>query len=88
MKYWKTFTLSSLVYLICFFLDYIVELFSINETSVKTTIFGLKIVTKMTMHSLNTTFSLTWYTLLTYVIFVLLCELAVFIFYLLSAVFF
>lgn len=81
MKYWKTFTLSSLVYLICFFLDYIVELFSINETSVKTTIFGLKIVTKMAMHSLNTTFSLTWYTLLTYVIFVLLCELAVFIFY-------
>lgn len=80
MKYWKTFTLSSLVYLICFFLNYIVELFSINETSVKTTIFGLKIVTKMTMHSLNTTFSLTWYTLLTYVIFVLLCELAVFIF--------
>lgn len=81
MKYYKVFTISSFIYLICFLLDYIIVLFSINETSVRTTIFGLKIVTKMTPQYLNTTFSLTWYTLLTYIIFVFLCELFVFVFY-------
>lgn len=72
MKVTKYFGIGSIVFIILFLLDYIIELFQIYETSVKTTLLGLKITTKMTETSLNTNFSLTWRALITYMVFIVL----------------
>ena len=72
MNYYKAFNLGSSIYLVVFMIDYIIELFSINSSGIKTTALGLKIIITMSEHSLNTTFSLTWEVLISYLIFILL----------------
>ena len=71
MNYYKAFDAGSSIYLVAFMIDYVAELFSINSFGIKTTVLGLKIVTNMNEHSLNTTFSLTWEVLISYLIFIL-----------------
>ena len=71
MNYYKAFNAGSSIYLVVFMIDYIIELFSINSSVIKTTALGLKIITTMNEHSLNTTFSLTWGVLISYLIFIL-----------------
>ena len=71
MNYYKAFDAGSSIYLVAFIIDYIIELFSINSSGIKITALGLKIITNMNEHSLNTTFSLTWRVLISYLIFIL-----------------
>lgn len=71
MNYYKAFNAGSSIYLVVFMIDYIIELFSINSSGIKTTALGLKIITTMNGHSLNTTFSLTWGILISYLVFIL-----------------
>ena len=71
MNYYKAFNVGSSIYLVVFMIDYIIELFSINSSGIKTTALGLKIITTMNEHSLNTNFSLTWEVLISYLIFIL-----------------
>ena len=70
MNYYKAFNAGSSIYLVAFMIDYVAELFSINSSGIKTTALGLKIVTNMNEHSLNTTFSLTWRVLILYLVFI------------------
>ena len=76
MNYYKAFDAGSSIYLVAFMIDYIIELFSINSSGIKTTALGLKIITTMNEHSLNTTFSLTWGILISYLVFILFFMLA------------
>lgn len=71
MNYYKVFDAGSSIYLAAFMIDYIIELFSINSSGIKTTALGLKIITNMNEHSLNTTFSLTLGILISYFVFIL-----------------
>ena len=80
MNYYKAFNAGSSIYLVVFMIDYIIELFSINSSGIKTTALGLKIVTTMNEHSLNTTFSLTWEVLISYLIFILFFMFAFYFF--------
>ena len=80
MNYYKAFNAGSSIYLVAFMIDYIIELFSINSSGIKTTALGLKIVTTMNEHSLNTTFSLTWEVLISYLIFILFFMFAFYFF--------
>ena len=70
MNYYKAFDAGSSIYLVAFMIDYVAELFSINSSGIKTTALGLKIVTNMNEHSLNSTFSLTWRVLILYLVFI------------------
>lgn len=68
-KLFKVFSLATVIYIVIFLIDYVYELFQINESGTHITILGLKIVTKITPEELYTTFSLTWQVLITYIIF-------------------
>jgi len=59
MKITKLIGVGTVLWAIIFLVDYIYELFQINETSVVTTMTGLKITTVMTKEELNTHFALT-----------------------------
>ncbi|MEG0408584.1 MAG: hypothetical protein RR623_06885 [Bacilli bacterium] len=61
---------GSAAWVFIFLFDYIYSIFQINETSVITTITGLRISTIMTSSELNTTFTLTLNALLFYLIFI------------------
>ncbi|WP_297815534.1 hypothetical protein [uncultured Lactobacillus sp.] len=52
-----------------------------NGTSVKTSLLGLRISNVASAHSLNTTFTLTSRMLFTYLAFIAVCELVMFIVY-------
>ncbi|BDR59768.1 hypothetical protein KIM322_00290 [Lactobacillus xylocopicola] len=68
----KAFKVGSSLYLLLFLLDYLIELFSISSSTVKTALLGLKITMKMSPATLDTVFSLTWQVLLTYLIFMII----------------
>lgn len=53
-------------------IDYIIKMFNINSYGIKITALGLKIITNIYEHSLNTNFSLTWRVLILYLFFILL----------------
>ncbi len=72
VKIFKKISFATVIYFIVFLIDYVFELFQINESGTYLTILGLKIVTKMTPEELYTTFSLTWWVLITYIIFTVL----------------
>ncbi|MDN6900192.1 hypothetical protein EVC35_04125 [Oenococcus sicerae] len=70
MIYMKQFSLASTCWAIIFLIDYLVELFQINQTGTITTLTGLNITTHITPHELNTVFSLTLQSLFLYIVFV------------------
>ncbi len=72
MRYMKQISIASICWLIVFVLDFVIELFQVTTSGTKETIFGLKIITKMTTHELNTVFSLTFKALIFYLIFILI----------------
>lgn len=76
MRLSKSFGIGTCIYLLLFLVDYVIELFQITQSGQKITLFGLKISTIMTNHSLNTNFTLTFKTLIMYLIFMLLWMLA------------
>ncbi|ANU10842.1 hypothetical protein A1A1_01493 [Planococcus antarcticus DSM 14505] len=71
MKITKYIGIGTVVWAIIFLIDYIYELFKITETSVVTTLAGLRITTVMTKEELNTYFSLTWQALIMYLVFLI-----------------
>ncbi|WP_026830231.1 hypothetical protein [Exiguobacterium antarcticum] len=75
MKITKLIGVGTVIWAVIFLIDYIYELFQINETSVVTTMTGLKISTVMTKEELNTHFSLTLQALLMYLAFIVLFTL-------------
>lgn len=75
MKITKLIGVGTVLWAIIFLVDYIYELFQINETSVVTTVTGLKITTVMTKEELNTHFALTLQALILYVVFIILFTL-------------
>ncbi|HCN57735.1 MULTISPECIES: hypothetical protein [unclassified Exiguobacterium] len=75
MKLTKLIGVGTVIWAVIFLIDYIYELFQINETSVVTTMTGLKISTVMTKEELNTHFSLTLQALLMYLAFIVLFTL-------------
>lgn len=72
MRYMKQISLASTCWLIIFILDFVIELFQVTKSGTKETVLGLKIITRMTPHELNTVFSLTFKTLISYLIFILI----------------
>lgn len=68
-KLFKKISLATVIYVVVFLIDYVIELFRITDSGTHVTIMGLRIVTEMTPEELFTTFSLTWQVLLTYIIF-------------------
>lgn len=68
----KNFGIGSLTYIVVFLADYIYELFQINTNSTIVTMLGLKIKTVMTKAQIDSTFTLTWKILITYVIFMII----------------
>jgi hypothetical protein len=68
-KLFKKISLATVIYVVVFLIDYVIELFRITESGNHVTILGLRIVTEMTPEELFTTFSLTWQVLITYIIF-------------------
>ncbi|MED1900001.1 MULTISPECIES: hypothetical protein [Bacillus] len=72
MKITKYIGIGSMIWAIVFFIDYIYELFQINESGSVTTLTGLRITTEMTKEELNTQFALTWQALLMYIIFLII----------------
>ena len=75
MKLTKLIGVGTVIWAVIFLIDYIYELFQINETSVVTTMTGLKISTVMTKEELNTHFSLTLQALIMYLVFIVLFTL-------------
>ncbi len=75
MKITKLISVGTVLWAIIFLVDYIYELFQINETSVVTTMTGLKITTVMTKEELNTHFALTLQALVLYLVFIVLFTL-------------
>ncbi|WP_290773721.1 MULTISPECIES: hypothetical protein [unclassified Exiguobacterium] len=75
MKITKLIGVGTVLWTIIFLVDYIYELFQINETSVVTTMTGLKITTVMTKEELNTHFALTLQALVLYLVFIVLFTL-------------
>jgi len=75
MKITKLIGVGTVLWAIIFLVDYIYELFQINETSVVTTMTGLKITTVMTKEELNTHFALTLQALVLYLVFIVLFTL-------------
>ena len=71
MKIKKYIGIGTVIWSIVFLIDYIYELFKITETSVVTTLAGLRITTVMTKEELNTHFSLTWQALVMYLVFLI-----------------
>ena len=71
MKITKYIGIGTVIWSIVFLIDYIYELFKITETSVVTTLAGLRITTVMTKEELNTHFSLTWQALVMYLVFLI-----------------
>ncbi|MEI5907981.1 hypothetical protein WAK64_13040 [Bacillus spongiae] len=71
MKIKKYIGIGTVIWSIIFLIDYIYELFKINKTSDVTTLTGLRITTVMTKEELNTQFSLTWQSLIMYLVFVI-----------------
>lgn len=72
MKYMKQISIASACWLIVFILDSVIELFQVTTSGTKETMFGLKIINKMTTHELNTVFSLTFKSLIFYLTFILI----------------
>lgn len=68
-KLFKKISLATVIYVVFFLIDYVIELFRITDSGTHVTIMGLRIVTEMTPEELFTTFSLTWQVLITYIIF-------------------
>lgn len=68
-RLFKKISLATVIYVVVFLIDYVIELFRITESGTHVTIMGLRIVTEMTPEELFTTFSLTWQVLITYIIF-------------------
>lgn len=66
----KSLSIGTGIYLAIFLLDYIIELFQITQSGSKITLLGLKIETLMTKQSLNTNFSLTYRSVLSYILFI------------------
>jgi len=75
MKITQLIGVGTVLWAIIFLVDYIYELFQINETSVVTTMTGLKITTVMTKEELNTHFALTLQALVLYLVFIVLFTL-------------
>ncbi|HAB33327.1 MAG TPA: hypothetical protein DCE40_04340 [Exiguobacterium sp.] len=75
MKITKLIGVGTVLWAIIFLVDYIYELFQIKETSVVTTMTGLKITTVMTKEELNTHFALTLQALVLYLVFIVLFTL-------------
>lgn len=68
-KLFKKISIATVIYVVVFLIDYVIELFRITESGTYVTVLGLRIVTEMTSEELFTTFSLTWQVLITYIIF-------------------
>lgn len=72
MKITKYIGIGTVIWSIVFLINYIYELFKITETSIVTTLTGLRISTVMTKEELNTDFSLTWKALIMYLLFLII----------------
>lgn len=68
----KQIGLASIVWIIAFVADYVIELFHIDQTSTIITALGLRIETTMTEHELNTNFAITSRAVVIYLIFICL----------------
>jgi len=79
MKFSKQIVFATVSYLVLLLLDFVVTLYSINESGLYTSVFGLKIDMVMTEAELMTTFSLSITMLLYYILWVafivLLCTI-------------
>ena len=71
MKITKYIGVGTVIWSIVFLINYIYELFKITETSEVTTLTGLRITTVMTEEELHTNFSLTWQSLVVYLLFLI-----------------
>ncbi|MFT8813050.1 hypothetical protein [Oenococcus sp.] len=71
-KYMKQLSIASSCWMLIFVLDYIIELFQIDESGVVTTLTGLRIETHITPDELNSLFSLTWQAVGLYALFVVI----------------
>lgn len=70
MKYIRQFNIALTIYLVVFVLDFIRTLFTIQHTGVVYTLLGMRISTKMTTHSLENVFLLTYRTGLSLLVFI------------------
>ena len=70
MKYMKQLSIALTVYLIVFVLDFIRTLFTIQHSGVVYTMLGMRSTTKMTAHTLENVFLLTYKSALTLIVFV------------------
>lgn len=71
IKVFKFFTQANMLYVIIFMVDYVVELFRITESGYYTTLLGMQIDMVMDKHGIETNFSLLWWSLLLYILFVI-----------------
>lgn len=66
---------GSMLYLFLVVIDLMIELFQIDESGTVITLFGIKIISRITLHELNTTFLLDNRLLLSYAVTISLCLL-------------
>ncbi|MCR1901388.1 hypothetical protein [Ligilactobacillus apodemi] len=66
--WYKTFTTGSVIFLFLLAIDFSIELFQINESGTVVTLFGVKIVTIMTKQELSNSLTLTYTTLISYLL--------------------
>ena len=75
MKQLKYLGYGSVLWLFLFIIDYAYHLLHINKSGVVMTVLGLKIETLMEPNKLFTQFSLTLRALITYIIFIIVCNI-------------
>lgn len=68
----KSFVNSSIFFIFLVVIDFIIELFQINESSTVVTLFGIKIITHMTSKELTTSLGVTSKLFFWYVIMILI----------------
>lgn len=75
----KNLSIGTIIWLIIFLLNYVYNLFQINESGIVTTLTGLRITTVMTESELDTTFTLTLQAVIMYLIFISLWLIACYV---------
>ena len=69
-SFFKQVKIATVVFVAVFIIDFVIELFQINGSAVKTTLLGLRIKTSVNPAELFTTFALTLRVLISYLIFI------------------